>query len=133
MVPASMFRWPAEPDPIKALCAPTAVISNIIMLNEREGGVGIDQDKIYFVTVGHRDFHILIVVPGGFPKGTNLFGSMGKGADEPGHTEYVEGPYRGIMNQIVDGLGALSPPDADPADVARAIVRVIETPFGQRP
>jgi hypothetical protein len=31
------------------------------------------------------------------------------------------------------GLADLEPADADPADVAREIVRVVDTPFGERP
>ena len=30
-------------------------------------------------------------------------------------------------------LAGISPPDADPEDVARAIVKVVDTPFGKRP
>ena len=37
------------------------------------------------------------------------------------------------MGQAVEGLAALTPEDADPSEVARAIVRIIDTPAGQRP
>lgn len=38
-----------------------------------------------------------------------------------------------IRDQALKGLAALAPPDADPEDVARTIVRVVDAPFGRRP
>ena len=47
--------------------------------------------------------------------------------------EYEAGPYAGVGDQALKGLAALEPKDADPAEVARAIVRVVDAPFGKRP
>lgn len=74
-----------------------------------------------------------ILVPGAFTKGTNHFASMGKPIDAAIAAEYDEGPYKGVMEQAVKGLTALAPEDADPSEVARAIVRVVDTPAGKRP
>ena len=74
-----------------------------------------------------------IVVPGSFTKGANHFANAGKPADEALVKAYDEGPNRGVSEQALKGLAALSPPDADPDEVGRAIVRVVDTPFGRRP
>jgi NAD(P)-dependent dehydrogenase (short-subunit alcohol dehydrogenase family) len=74
-----------------------------------------------------------IMVPGAFTKGTNHFAHSGKPADEARAAEYEAGPYAGIADKALKGLAGLEPADADPAEVARQIVRVVDTPFGKRP
>lgn len=74
-----------------------------------------------------------IIVPGSFTTGTNHFAHAGKPEDEAVASEYDSGPTKDISDQALKGLAALSPPDADPEDVARAIVAVVNTPFGKRP
>lgn len=74
-----------------------------------------------------------IIVPGAFTKGTNHFAHSGKPADEAVAAAYADGPYAGVAEKALGGLAALEPADADAAEVARAIVRVVDTPFGQRP
>lgn len=74
-----------------------------------------------------------IVVPGSFTTGTNHFANAGKPADEDVAQAYGEGPNKGLSDQALKGLAALSPPDADPGEVARAIVEVVATPFGKSP
>jgi len=74
-----------------------------------------------------------IVVPGAFTKGTNHFAHAGKPADETRAAEYDSGPYAGVARQALDGLAALEPADADAGEVARAIAKVVDTPFGKRP
>ncbi|MCB4767299.1 SDR family oxidoreductase [Ancylobacter sp. Lp-2] len=74
-----------------------------------------------------------IMVPGAFTKGTNHFAHSGKPSDAPRAAEYEAGPYAGIADKALKGLAGLEPADADPAEVARAIVRVVDAPFGQRP
>ena len=73
-----------------------------------------------------------IVVPGSFTSGTNHFAHAGHAADEPVAAAYEE-RYAGLLDQVGARLAELSPPDADPAEVARAIVRVVDAPAGQRP
>jgi NAD(P)-dependent dehydrogenase (short-subunit alcohol dehydrogenase family) len=74
-----------------------------------------------------------IMVPGAFTKGTNHFAHAGKPADTAREAEYMEGPYAGMPDRILKGLASLEPADADPAEVARRIVEVVDMPFGKRP
>lgn len=74
-----------------------------------------------------------IMVPGAFTKGTNHFAHAGKPADTAREAEYMEGPYAGIPEKILQGLAALEPADADAAEVARRMVEVVDMPFGKRP
>jgi NAD(P)-dependent dehydrogenase (short-subunit alcohol dehydrogenase family) len=74
-----------------------------------------------------------IMVPGAFTKGTNHFAHSGKPADTAREAEYMEGPYAGMPDKILKGLAALEPADADPAEVARKIVEVVDLPSGKRP
>jgi NAD(P)-dependent dehydrogenase (short-subunit alcohol dehydrogenase family) len=74
----------------------------------------------------------VIIVPGSFTTGTNHFANAGHPADPQVAQEY-EGRYGGLMDQVAAKLAELAPADADPADVARAIVRVVDTPKGRRP
>jgi NAD(P)-dependent dehydrogenase (short-subunit alcohol dehydrogenase family) len=74
-----------------------------------------------------------IIVPGAFTKGTNHFLHAGAPADHPRAEDYAKGPTASIPDVILKGLTALEPKDADPTEVARAIVMIIETPPGKRP
>jgi NAD(P)-dependent dehydrogenase (short-subunit alcohol dehydrogenase family) len=74
-----------------------------------------------------------IMVPGAFTKGTNHFAHSGKPADTARVAEYESGPYAGIADKALKGLAGLEPADADPTEVARQIVRVVNMPFGTRP
>ena len=74
-----------------------------------------------------------IMVPGAFTKGTNHFAHAGKPSDAARAAEYEAGPYAGIADRALRGLAGLEPADADPAEVARQIVRVVDLPFGKRP
>jgi NAD(P)-dependent dehydrogenase (short-subunit alcohol dehydrogenase family) len=74
-----------------------------------------------------------IMVPGAFTKGTNHFAHSGSPSDTARAAEYEAGPYAGVPDKALKGLAALEPADADPSEVARAIVAVVDTPFGKRP
>jgi NAD(P)-dependent dehydrogenase (short-subunit alcohol dehydrogenase family) len=74
-----------------------------------------------------------IVVPGAFTKGTNHFLHAGAPADQRRDEEYAKGPTASIPDVVLKGLTALEPKDADPTEIARAIVKIIETPPGKRP
>jgi NAD(P)-dependent dehydrogenase (short-subunit alcohol dehydrogenase family) len=74
-----------------------------------------------------------IVVPGAFTKGTNHFAHAGAPSDTRRLADYDNGPTRGLVQQAITNLAACEPPDADPSSVARAIVEVVNTPFGRRP
>ncbi|SEQ27752.1 SDR family oxidoreductase [Microlunatus flavus] len=73
-----------------------------------------------------------IVVPGSFTTGTNHFAHAGH-ADDAAVEQAYEARYAGLVDQVGQRLAALSPPDADPEDVARAIVTVVDAPRGTRP
>jgi NAD(P)-dependent dehydrogenase (short-subunit alcohol dehydrogenase family) len=74
-----------------------------------------------------------IVVPGSFTTGTNHFAHAGKPGDAARADEYARGPTADVADIALKNLAAIAPPDADPEEVARAIVRVVDTPFGKRP
>ena len=74
-----------------------------------------------------------IIVPGAFTKGTNHFAHAGAPADKFCQTEYDQGPYAGVAAQALRGLASLEPAGADVGEVAKAIVNVVDTPFGKRP
>jgi NAD(P)-dependent dehydrogenase (short-subunit alcohol dehydrogenase family) len=73
-----------------------------------------------------------IIVPGSFTSGTNHFAHSGQPADEQVVAEY-EAVYPQLMDQVGKRLAELAPPDADVADVAAAIVDVVDMPHGTRP
>lgn len=73
-----------------------------------------------------------IVVPGSFTSGTNHFAHAGHASDAAVSAAY-EGRYGGLMDQVGARLAEIAPADADPAEVARAMVRVVDAPAGQRP
>jgi NAD(P)-dependent dehydrogenase (short-subunit alcohol dehydrogenase family) len=74
-----------------------------------------------------------IIVPGAFTGGTNHFAHSGKPADRARVAEYEAGPYAGFGEAIMKAFSAIVPPEADASSVADAIVKVVDTPFGQRP
>ncbi len=73
-----------------------------------------------------------IVVPGSFTSGTNHFANAGRAADEYIATAY-EAEYGGLMDEVSKKLSELAPEDADPVEVARQIVKVVDMPKGSRP
>jgi NAD(P)-dependent dehydrogenase (short-subunit alcohol dehydrogenase family) len=73
-----------------------------------------------------------IVVPGSFTTGTNHFAHSGHAADEGVAADY-ESEYAGLMDQVATRLADLAPADQDPAEVARAVVDLVDHPKGQRP
>lgn len=75
----------------------------------------------------------VIVSPGVYTSGTNHFAHADHPADEARVAEYAEGPTRDLDEQAKQADLASVPADADPVDVARAIVGVVATPFGSRP
>ena len=71
-------------------------------------------------------------MPGSFTTGTNHFAHAGHAADEKVASDY-ETRYAGLMDQVLSALAALAPADQDPGEVARAIVRAVDMPKGERP
>jgi len=74
-----------------------------------------------------------IIVPGAFTSGTNHFASAGKPGDSTRLGEYTSGPTAKLGEEIMRGFARTAVPDADVTEVANAIVRVVDTPFGKRP
>jgi NAD(P)-dependent dehydrogenase (short-subunit alcohol dehydrogenase family) len=73
-----------------------------------------------------------IVVPGSFTSGTNHFANAGLPADEYIATAY-DAEYSGLMDEVSKKLAELAPADADPSEVARQIVKVVDMQKGSRP
>ncbi|MGQ4385808.1 SDR family oxidoreductase [Streptomyces sp. SAS_270] len=73
-----------------------------------------------------------IVVPGAFTSGTQHFAHAGAPADTRRAADY-DARYKSLMDDVNSRLADLVPADADVADVAREIRRVVELPRGQRP
>ncbi len=73
-----------------------------------------------------------IVVPGSFTSGTNHFANAGRSADEYIATAY-EAEYPALMDEVSKKLAELAPGDADPFEVARQIVKVVDMQKGSRP
>ena len=73
-----------------------------------------------------------IIVPGSFTTGINHFANAGEPSDAEPVRAY-DGLYGGLVEQMSATLRELSPDDADPQEVARALRRVVDTPKGQRP
>jgi NAD(P)-dependent dehydrogenase (short-subunit alcohol dehydrogenase family) len=74
-----------------------------------------------------------IILPGAFTSGTNHFANAGSPADKARVAEYEAGPTAALAKEIMDGFAATAVPDADVLDVAKAIVEVVDMPFGTRP
>jgi NAD(P)-dependent dehydrogenase (short-subunit alcohol dehydrogenase family) len=74
-----------------------------------------------------------IIVPGAFTSGTSHFANAGSPDDKARVAEYDAGPDGQLGDEVRKGFAATVPADADVADVARAIVRVVDMPFGKRP
>ncbi|MEU4675574.1 SDR family NAD(P)-dependent oxidoreductase [Micromonospora sp. NPDC023737] len=86
----------------------------------------------YAAELARFNIETSIVVPGSFTSGTNHFAHSGRPADEETVKAYEE-RYAGLMEQVSRRLAELAPADADVAEVAAAVVRVVDTPHGKRP
>jgi NAD(P)-dependent dehydrogenase (short-subunit alcohol dehydrogenase family) len=75
----------------------------------------------------------VIVVPGMFTSGTSHFANAGSPDDKARLTEYESGPTAELADQIRKGFQLTAPPSADVSEVAEAIVKVVDMPFGTRP
>ncbi|MGV9756620.1 SDR family NAD(P)-dependent oxidoreductase [Streptomyces tricolor] len=73
-----------------------------------------------------------IVVPGAFTSGTNHFAHAGTPADTERAAAYDE-RYGALLAGLDQRLAALIPPEADAAEVAEAVVRLVDLPAGARP
>src|SRR5216683_1072955 len=74
-----------------------------------------------------------IVVPGAFTSGTNHFAHSGSPEDKARLEEYESGPTANLGKQVMKDFALTAPADADASEVAKAIVNVVDMPFGTRP
>jgi NAD(P)-dependent dehydrogenase (short-subunit alcohol dehydrogenase family) len=86
----------------------------------------------YAAELARFDIETTIVVPGSFTRGTNHFAHSGHPADEAVGAEY-EAAYPHLIADVSQRLAEQAPADADPGDVAAAVVRVVDMPHGSRP
>ena len=75
----------------------------------------------------------VIVSPGVYTSGTNHFAHADEPDDKERAAEYAAGPTRDLGEQAKKGDEAVQTGDMDPAEVGRAIVKLVATPFGKRP
>jgi hypothetical protein len=68
-----------------------------------------------------------------FTFGTNHLAHAGSPADKARQAEYDNGPYAHPGDDVMKCFAATAPVGADVADVARAIVNVVDMPFEKRP
>ena len=74
-----------------------------------------------------------IVVPGVYTTGTNHFPTADHPGDGARAAEYASGPYSNMPELVHKGHDVMAPAGSDVGDVARAIAKVVDTPFGKRP
>jgi NAD(P)-dependent dehydrogenase (short-subunit alcohol dehydrogenase family) len=86
----------------------------------------------YAAEVARFGIDTTIVVPGAFTTGTNHFAHAGQAESAEIVAAYEE-RYAGLLAQVSERLARLVPADADPAEVARQIARVVDLPKGERP
>ncbi|MGW6278831.1 SDR family oxidoreductase [Kribbella sp. NPDC055071] len=86
----------------------------------------------YALELARFGIETTIVVPGAFTHGTNHFLHSGSPADADVVAAY-EAKYAGLMEQVSQRLAELEPEWADVAEVAKLIVKVVDTEKGHRP
>ena len=86
----------------------------------------------YAAEVARFGIDTVIVVPGSFTTGTHHFANAGYAQDYDVAQDY-EARLPDLMKQVAEKLAELAPADADPVEVARQIVRIVDLPKGQRP
>jgi hypothetical protein len=65
--------------------------------------------------------------------GPSHYFRSGRPRDTARVEEYADGPTVDIGEIALKGLAALAPRDPDPEGVANGIVKLVDTPFGERP
>ncbi len=74
-----------------------------------------------------------IVVPGAFTTGTNHFAHAGEPEDKAVAAAYAASLPDGFADRMKEALASTVPDDADPEEVGRAVVRIVDAPPGKRP
>jgi NAD(P)-dependent dehydrogenase (short-subunit alcohol dehydrogenase family) len=86
----------------------------------------------YAAELARFDIETTIIVPGSFTSGTNHFAHSGHPADDDLVAAY-DVVYPRLIEEVSQRLAEQAPADADPADVATALVEVVDMPHGKRP
>jgi NAD(P)-dependent dehydrogenase (short-subunit alcohol dehydrogenase family) len=86
----------------------------------------------YAAELARWSIETAIVVPGAFTSGTNHFAHAGSPEDKARLKEYESGPTAMLPEQIMNGFVSTAPENADVSEVAKAIVKVVDMPFGTR-
>ncbi len=95
---------------------------------------GMEQLAIsYSAELARFGIETSIVVPGAFTKGTQHFAHGMKPGDEDRAKLYAGELTGDLADKILEATASMEPGDSDPGEVAKAIVRIVETPFGTRP
>jgi NAD(P)-dependent dehydrogenase (short-subunit alcohol dehydrogenase family) len=75
----------------------------------------------------------VILSPGVYTAGTNHFPNAGHPEDKDREAEYANGPTRELAEQAKKGDESIQVENQDPQDIARAVVKLVATPYGKRP
>jgi NAD(P)-dependent dehydrogenase (short-subunit alcohol dehydrogenase family) len=95
---------------------------------------GMEQLAIsYAAELARFGIETSILVPGAFTQGTEHFAHSMNPGDADRARVYDEGPTARLGDRILEAHEALEPADADPGEVAAAIVRIVDAPSGRRP
>ena len=86
----------------------------------------------YAAEISRFGIDTTIVVPGSFTSGTNHYAHAGH-PDDTEIADAYESASPGLMEGLLAAQARLSPPDADPEEVARQITHVVGLPKGERP
>ncbi len=87
----------------------------------------------YAAELARWNIETSIIVPGAYTSGTNHFANAGSPADKERLAEYESGATSTLADDVMKGFAATAVPDADVIEVAEAIVKVVDMPFGTRP
>jgi hypothetical protein len=87
----------------------------------------------YAAELARWSIETAIVVSGAFPSGTNHFAHAGLPEDKARRKEYESGPTSLLPEQIMNAFASTASENADVSEVAKAIVKVVDMPFGTRP
>jgi len=74
-----------------------------------------------------------VLAPGVFTTGTNHFVHSGHPQDSAVVAEYATGPTQDLLALVEKGHERVQPDSSDPHEVARAIVDIVNLPYGRRP
>ena len=72
-----------------------------------------------------------IIVPEAFTSSTNHLANVGKPGDSARLSEYASGATAKLGEEIMQGFACTAVPDTAVTEVANAIVKVVDSPFGK--